>query len=52
MQLFSLYQEAMYVDNISNYLSYDVNNDEGTTQISTIVTIEFRNVSFKYQNQK
>lgn len=49
--MFSLYQEAMYVDNISNYLSYDVNNDEGTTQISTIDTIEFRNVSFKYQNQ-
>lgn len=49
--VFSLYQEAMYVDNISNYLSYDVDNDEGTIQISNIDIIEFKNVSFKYQNQ-
>lgn len=49
--MFSLYQETMYVDNISNYLSYDMADNNGTIKISSIDTIEFKNVSYRYQNQ-
>lgn len=49
--MFSLYQETMYVDNISNYLSYDMADNNGTIKISSIDIIEFKNVSYRYQNQ-
>lgn len=49
--IFGVYKDSLYVDNIEKYFNYEIKNNCGNKIIKNITTIEFVNVSFTYPNR-
>ena len=49
--IFGVYKDSLYIDNIEKYFNYELKNNCGDKIIKNITTIEFVNVSFTYPNR-
>lgn len=49
--IFGIYKDSLYIDNIKKYFNYESNKFYGNKTLKNITTIEFVNVSFKYPNR-
>ena len=50
--IFGIYKDSLYIDNIKKYFNYESNKFYGNKTLKNITTIEFVNVSFKYPNRE
>lgn len=50
--IFGIYKDSLYIDNIKKYFNYESNKFCGNKTLKNITTIEFVNVSFKYPNRE
>lgn len=50
--IFGIYKDSLYIDNIKKYFNYESNKFYGNKTLKNVTTIEFVNVSFKYPNRE